>query len=115
MNVVQHIKANQFETEVMRSTVPVLVDFYADWCGPCRMMGPVLERVATQVAGRGKVVKVNVDEAPELAARYGISSIPALVVLHGGKVVAKTVGMATVPKLVSMIDEALALSPAGRR
>ena len=86
------ITVSNFESEVLRSDQPVLVDFYADWCGPCRMLAPVLEEIAREYEGGVKVGKVNVDEENELAAAFGISSIPALFVVKNGKVAASTVG-----------------------
>ena len=76
-----------FESEVMRSDVPVLIDFFAQWCGPCRMMGPVVEKLAEEYEGRIKVGKIDVDEEPELAMRFGVQSIPSLFILKDGKIV----------------------------
>ena len=85
-------KAN-FDAEVVRADKPVLIDFWAPWCGPCKMLGPVIEEVADEVASRAKVCKVNIDEEPALASRFGISSIPTIMVFRGGKVAGSAVGV----------------------
>ena len=106
MSAAQKVNAANFESEVLQSPVPVLVDLYADWCGPCRMMGPVLDQVAQKVQGQAKVVKVNVDEEPELAASFGVSSIPMLVVFKNGQVVDRSVGLVPVQKVLEMVQKA---------
>jgi thioredoxin 1 len=96
MNAVKHISPQTFRQEVvLQSSMPVLVDFYADWCGPCRMLAPILERIAREFAGRVKVVKVNVDEAPELADQYRVESIPTLIFVLNGRVVRRAAGFAS--------------------
>lgn len=77
---------DNFDAEVVRSSVPILVDFWAEWCGPCRMITPVLEKVATEVAGSAKIGKVNIDENPGLTSQFGITSIPTLMIFSGGQV-----------------------------
>ncbi|MGI5878103.1 MAG: thioredoxin [Christensenellales bacterium] len=102
-----HLTSSNFDQEVLNSTIPVFVDLWAPWCGPCRMVGPIVEQIADEYEGRIKVGKVNVDEEPELARRYGVMSIPTLLIIKDGKVVAKQVGAMPKPKLAAMIDEVL--------
>lgn len=86
------VQSANFESEVVNSPEPVLVDFWAPWCGPCRQLSPVVDELSRELAGKVKVVKINVDEAPDIAARYRVSSIPNLVLLNGGEVQASIVG-----------------------
>lgn len=86
------ITKENFETEVLKSDVPVLLDFWATWCGPCMMIAPTLEEIARENAGRLKVGKVNVDEQMELTMKFGVTSIPLLVVMENGQIVKKAVG-----------------------
>ena len=87
-----NVNGGNFEEEVLRSDVPVLVDFWAEWCGPCMMLGPVVAEVAKEKEGALKVCKVNVDESPDLAAKFGIMSIPALLLFKGGELAAQKIG-----------------------
>lgn len=93
-----------FEGEVLKSPGPVLVDFWAPWCGPCRAMTDVVEQVAEQVGGDAKVVKVNVDEAPESATRFGVQSIPSFVVFRNGSVASQAVGVVSKDRLLSLLQ-----------
>ncbi|MCX7597730.1 MAG: thioredoxin [Armatimonadetes bacterium] len=104
---VKNVDATTFEAEVLQSDIPVLVDFWAPWCAPCQMVAPIVEKVAEGFAGRAKVVKVNVDEAPELANQYGIRGIPSLLVFKGGDVVSRLVGVQPEPVLRSALEAAL--------
>ncbi|MBP5670391.1 MAG: thioredoxin [Lachnospiraceae bacterium] len=98
---------DNFEEEVVNSSVPVLVDFYADWCGPCKMMGPVVEKLAEEYEGKAKVGKVNVDDEEELAARFNVMSIPFFAVIKDGKLVDSSLGATTKDALAAKLDAVL--------
>ncbi len=100
------VTVENFENEVIRSDKPTLVDFYADWCGPCRMLAPIIHEIAEERPDALKVGKVNVDEQPELARRFQVSSIPMLAFFKDGKLVAKMVGYRPKKEIVAMIDGA---------
>ena len=100
------ITAANFENEVLHSEKTVLLDFYADWCGPCKMLAPILHELAEEKSGALKVGKINVDEQMELAMRFQVSSIPMLVVFKNGKIVAKSVGYRSKAEIAAMVEGA---------
>ncbi|MEF2680398.1 MAG: thioredoxin [Oscillospiraceae bacterium] len=97
------ITEENFENEVLNSDKPVLVDFWAQWCGPCRMLGPIIEEIANDYEGKVKVGKVNVDEQPNLASKYGIASIPTVIVFKNGKPEKTLVGLRSKNEIENMI------------
>jgi thioredoxin 1 len=102
-SVIEHIQAGEFDAKVLQAKVPVLVDFYADWCGPCQALAPVLERVAKEAAG-AKIVKVNVDKNPALAEKYQIRAIPSLLVFRDGKLTRRHTGLADEAALKQLLQ-----------
>ncbi len=105
-NVV-NVTDDTFEQTVVKSNLPVLVDFWAPWCGPCQMVGPIVEELATEYQGRAKVVKINVDESPGVAGQFGIRSIPTVMVFKNGKVNQTMVGARPKTEFAKMLDSAL--------
>ncbi len=98
------ITSENFEKEVLESNEPVLIDFYATWCGPCKMMSPIVEEIAKELEGKIKVFKVDTDEEQDLAIKYGIMSIPTFMVFKNGKVEKTAVGMRDKEELINMCD-----------
>ncbi len=107
MGNVTELKENEYQKAVLESDVPVLVDFYAPWCGPCRMLAPQLEQLAKDYAGRVKIAKVNVDDAPGLSAKYGVRSIPTLLIVNKGSVADTMVGVPPPAMLKQKLDAVL--------
>lgn len=98
------ITRENFENEVMKSNIPVLIDFWAPWCGPCRMMEPIIEQLADEYEGKAKVGKVNVDEEGELSQAFGVMSIPTIVLVKDGKVVKQAVGARPKAEVEAMLQ-----------
>ena len=96
-----------FESEVLKATEPVVVDFWAEWCGPCRMIAPALEEISGSLGGKVKIVKLNVDENPQTAAKYGIQSIPTLMIFKDGQMASRQIGAAPKQKLEQWITTAV--------
>ena len=103
--MVHKFTESNFDAEVLQSDLPVFVDFYADWCGPCKMMSPVIDKLAEEFAGRIKVGKVNVDENGDLAVKYGIMSIPHMVFFKNGEVVDRIVGAIPKPQMQARFEK----------
>jgi thioredoxin 1 len=107
MSAAAQVTDSTFKQEVLDSEVPVLVDFWAPWCGPCRMVAPVVDEIAEQYSGQVKVVKVNTDENPSVASQYGIRSIPTLMIFKGGQRVDMVVGAVPKTTLASTLEKHL--------
>lgn len=103
MNVI-HLNQENFEKEVLNETKTVLVDFYAEWCGPCKMMSPVINKIAEEIGEQVKICKINVDEAQDIASKYEIMSIPTFIVFKNGEIVKRTIGVQSEEKLKEMIN-----------
>jgi thioredoxin 1 len=104
---IKHVSDGSFETDVLKSTTPVLVDYWAEWCGPCKMIAPVLEDVAKNYAGRLTVAKLDIDANPEVTSKYGIRGIPTLIMFKDGQVHAQKVGALSKTQLTAFVDSNL--------
>jgi thioredoxin 1 len=103
----QHVNDTEFETSVLASKEPVLVDFWAEWCGPCRQLSPIVDELAAEMQGRVKVVKINIDESPETPTKYGVRGIPTLILFKDGKPAATKVGALPKSKLAEWIEQSI--------
>jgi thioredoxin 1 len=100
-----NVTDQNFETEVLKSTTPVLVDFWAPWCGPCRMLSPMISELAQEYSGRAKIVKLNTDDNPSVASQFNISAIPALLFFKNGKLVEQLTGVRPKPEVKSVLEK----------
>ncbi len=102
-----NLNEDNFDCEVLESSIPVLVDFWAEWCGPCKMLTPIIEELSSEYSGKVKVMKLNVDSAPDVASRFGISGIPALYLFNNGDVADNMIGVQSKDKIKEMLDKLL--------
>ncbi len=98
------VTSKNFSNEVEKNQLPVIADFWASWCGPCRMLSPILEQAAKELEGKAVVAKINVDDEPELANKFSISSIPTIMVFKNGKVVKKSIGVISKEQIIELLD-----------
>lgn len=107
MSTLEAVTDQTFETDVLESSMPVLLDFWASWCGPCRMLTPILEEIATELSDKVKIVKMNIEENTSTPSKYGVKSIPTLMLYKDGKVAATKIGYATKAQLADFINSHL--------
>lgn len=107
MSNIVHVSDDSFDSDVIKSDIPVLVDYWADWCGPCKMIAPILDEIAGQYAGKLKITKLNIDENPSTPPKYGIRGIPTLMLFKGGEVEATKVGAMSKSQLTAFLDSNL--------
>ena len=103
----KQIKDNEFESEVLNSKLPVIIDFWAEWCGPCRMLAPILDQLSEEMEGKVKIVKMNIDENPETPSKFGVSGIPTMLLFKEGKQIATKVGVQPKNVLQEWINSSL--------
>jgi thioredoxin len=107
MSAAPDVTGDNFEQEVLKSGIPVVVDFWAEWCGPCKALAPTVDQIAQEYAGKVKVVKLNVQSEAAVASKYGVSSIPTLLMFKGGEVVDRLVGLRPKPDIAARLDQLL--------
>jgi len=107
MSAAPDVTGDNFEQEVLKSEIPVVVDFWAEWCGPCKALAPTVDQIAQEYAGKVKVVKLNVQSEAAVASKYGVSSIPTLLMFKGGEVVDRLVGLRPKPDIAARLDQLL--------
>ena len=103
---VKHFSNDTFQSEVLQGSGPILVDFWAPWCGPCKMLGPVIDGLADELSGKAVVGKVNIDDEPDLAAKYGVVTIPTIILFKDGQEVNRLVGVQSTLTLTQMVEQA---------